>query len=150
MATASKTEQNTKLPGPEDRPGTSMVIFDGNCRICTGSVRILYRLDWGKKLSFLSLHDDAISQIAPDLTHDQMMKEMWVVDLNGRYHPGVKGIRYLSRRLVLLWIAVPVLHIPGTLPIWSWAYNKFASIRYRFGRNKDEDCGDACSIHFDR
>ncbi|WDI40697.1 thiol-disulfide oxidoreductase DCC family protein [Bremerella sp. P1] len=151
MSTQTQTQarkEKKSLPSPEDRPETDVVIYDGHCRICTGGVRILYRLDLGRRLSFLSLHDAKVAEVAPNLTHDQMMEEMWVVDVQGRQHSGAGAFRYLTRRIAMLWPVMPLLHIPGSLPLWSWLYQKVAAARYRFGKNTGEDCGDACAIHF--
>lgn len=148
---ATPTEASTPpqaLPGPAERPDSDVVIYDGHCKICTNGMRALYRLDVSGHLSFLSLHDPQVRQVAPDLTHDQMMEEMWVIDRNGGRHAGAGGFRYLTRRLGLLWPVMPLLHIPGSLPLWKWCYRRFAPIRYRFGRNSADDCGDACRIHF--
>ena len=149
MATQTQTRNTSPgLPDPTARPETDVVIYDGHCRICTGGVKILYRLDVRKQLSFLSLHDDRVAEVAPNLTFDQMMEEMWVVDTQGRQHSGAEAFRYLTRRLVLLWPVMPLLHIPGSLPLWKWLYRQVAAARYRFGKQTGEDCGDACQVHF--
>lgn len=149
MATQTHADaQQQVLPRPDERLGSDVVIYDGHCKICTGSVKLLDRLDVSGHISFLSLHDPQVGQIAPDLTHDQMMDELWVIDHKGGRHPGAGGFRYLTRRLGLLWPLMPLLHIPGSLPLWKWCYRRFAPIRYRFGRNSADDCGDACRIHF--
>jgi hypothetical protein len=47
---------------------------------------------------------------------------MYVVDRHGRARGGAAAVRYLSRRLVLLWpLAVP-LHVPGSMTLWNWLY----------------------------
>ncbi|MEW4456304.1 DUF393 domain-containing protein [Bremerella sp. JC817] len=151
MVTQTESRKTSKgLPDPAARPDTDVVIYDGHCRICTGGVKILYRLDVQKRLSFLSLHDARVADVAPNLTFDQMMEEMWVADIRGRQHSGAEAFRYLTRRLVLLWPVMPLMHIPGSLPVWKWMYRKVAAARYRFGKHTGEDCGDACQIHFGR
>jgi predicted DCC family thiol-disulfide oxidoreductase YuxK len=56
---------------------------------------------------------------------------MFVVDTGGRARGGAEAVRYLSRRLPLLWpLAVP-LHVPGSLPVWDWLYRFVARHRYR-------------------
>src|SRR5687768_2785246 len=100
-ATAEKIAK-ANLPGPEVRPEADVVIFDGHCRICTGSVRLLSRFDWGGRLAYLSLHDPRVAERYPDLTYDQMMAEMFVVDRAGKKRGGARAFRYLTRRLPLL------------------------------------------------
>jgi predicted DCC family thiol-disulfide oxidoreductase YuxK len=144
-ATAATSEK--RLPSPDVRPGADVVIFDGDCRICTGQIRLLARLDRGQRLSFISLHDPLVAERYPDLSHDDLMQQMYVVDGEGRRHGGVEAVRYLARRLPLLWWLAPLLHIPGSLPVWRFGYRSFARFRYRFGRTGACENGQ-CRVHF--
>ncbi len=138
------------LPDPDQTAATDVVIYDGHCRFCSGQVRNLYRLDWpsGGRLSFLSLHDPRVTERYPDLTTEQLMQQMYVVDRKGRRHGGSEAVRYLSRRLPLLWPFVPLLHLPGTAGLWRWGYHQVAKRRYQLaGKTCD---GDACSVHLNR
>ena len=146
LETAEKPKK-TRLPGPESRPNADVVIFDGHCRICTGGVELLSRFDWGGRLAYLSLHDQRVAERYPDLTHEQMMEEMYVIDQRGNRRGGAPGFRYLTRRLPLLWPVAPLMHIPFSMYLWSWIYRKIARARYRFGKLDDCENG-ACKVHF--
>ncbi|MCG8653679.1 MAG: DUF393 domain-containing protein [Pirellulales bacterium] len=124
------------------------MIYDGECNFCRSQVAKLHRFDrGGQKLAFISLHDPRVAQRYPDLSHQQLMDQMYVVDRAGRRHGGADAVKYLSRRLPLLWIIAPILHIPGTARLWRWMYRQVARRRYRLaGRNCEND---SCSIHFD-
>lgn len=134
------------LPSPADRPKADVVIFDGHCRMCTGQIRRLARWDWGGRLAYLSLHDAEVARRWPDLTHDALMEEMYLIDRRGHRHPGALAVRYLSRRLPTLWWLAPILHLPGTLRLWQWLYRQIAQRRYRFGQVAACDDG-ACRLH---
>lgn len=137
---------NGPLPTPAQRPEADVVIYDSHCRLCTGQVRRLARWDSRNRLAFLSLHDPLVAERYPDLTHDDLMKQMYVVDQRGRRHGGVAAIRHLSQRLPRLWPLMPLMHVPGSLPVWNWLYRQVAKNRYRFG--KTTECNDdACSLH---
>ena len=145
MSTA--TDTNPTAPAPADRPEGDVVIYDGHCRICTGQIRRLARWDWRRRLAFLSLHDAEVARRYPDLSHDDLMRQMYVVDRRGRRHGGAAAVRYLSRVLPPLWPLAPLLHLPGSLPLWNWCYRQVAERRYRFGRTGD--CADgSCRVHF--
>jgi len=134
------------LPTPLERPAADVVIYDGHCRICTAQIKRLARWDGGRRLAFLSLHDPQVAARYSDLSFDQLMRNMVVVDRLGRRHIGAAAIRYLSRRLPRLWPLAPLLHIPGSLPFWQWCYRQVADRRYRLGGQ--EACGDdACRLH---
>jgi predicted DCC family thiol-disulfide oxidoreductase YuxK len=143
---ANQLASPTSLPSPDERPNADVVIYDGHCRICTAQIRRLASWDWGARLSYLSLHDPRVPHSYPDLTHDALMKEMYVIDRAGRRHAGALALRYLSRRLPTLWWLAPLLHLPGTLPLWRWLYRQIANRRYRFGKIADCD-GGTCHLH---
>lgn len=138
------------LPIPEDLPNADVVIFDGKCVFCIGQVRNLLKLDGGERLSFMSLHDPEVTERYPDLTYDQMMEQMYVIDSAGSRYGGAAALRYLSRRLPKLWILAPLTHIPFTLPIQQWVYGQIARRRYKIANKDGRACeGGTCSIHFE-
>ena len=134
------------LPSPTGSPHADIVIYDGHCRFCTNSVRWLHEFGGGR-LAFLSLHDEEVARRFPELTHDQMMEEMFVVDQAGKALGGAAAFRYLTRRLPLLWILAPMLHIPFSLGLWKFLYRQVAQRRYRWGRTDSCESG-SCDVHF--
>jgi len=146
IASDSKGFSGQHLPGPDERPEADVVIYDGHCRICTTQVRKLLWWDSGQRLAYVSLHNPLIAERYPDLSHDQLMQEMAIVDHRGGRHFGASAIRYLTLRLPRLWWAAPVLWFPGSLLVWRFLYRQIANRRYKFG--KIEDCdGGSCSLH---
>jgi len=143
---ATVAAQPTLLPSLDQRPNADVVIYDGHCRICTAQIERLARLDPAGRLAYLSLHDPEVSRRYPDLSHERLMQEMYVVDQQGRRHHGAEAIRHLSRRLPRLWWLAPLLHLPGTMSLWQWLYRQIANRRYRFGRVESCD-GGTCHLH---
>ena len=134
------------LADPDTLSDADVVIYDGQCNFCRSQVTNLRRLDCcGNRLSFLSLHDPRVAQRYPDLSHDDLMEQMYVVDRRDRRHGGADAVRYLSRRLPLLWVVAPILHIPGTARLWRWMYKQVAKRRYKLAGKSCEN--DVCSIH---
>jgi len=147
IATEPTTSSRAALPGPDQRPLADVVIYDGHCRICIAQISFLERWFAAGRLAYLSLHDSRVAARYPDLSHDAMMREMYVVDRRDRRHGGAAAIRYLSRRLPRLWWLAPLLHLPGSMPLWSWLYRQVAKRRYQFGRLESCDDG-SCRLHF--
>ncbi len=134
------------LPDPDSLSDADVVIYDGECNFCRCQVENLRRLDWsGSRLAFLSLHDARVAERYPDLTHEALMEQMYVIDRYGGRHGGADAVRYLTRRLPTLWIVAPLLHLPFTAWIWRWGYRQVAKRRYRLAGKSCEN--DACSIH---
>lgn len=154
MPTTDSFSGADALPGPDSRPDADLVIYDGQCQFCRAQVERLARFDalgrWfggAGRLSYISLHDPRVRERFPDLTHDMLMEQMYVVDGQGRRHGGADAVRYLSRRLRVLWPLAPILHVPLSAYLWRWLYGQVARQRYRW--NKPDCTGDSCKIHFD-
>ena len=145
MKIANSKSQN--LPSPEDLPHADVVIFDGHCRFCRSQIARIHRADGtNNRLAFVSLHDPMVKQRWPDLSHDQLMAEMTIIDTAGNRYGGAGAFRYLTRRLPRWWILAPIMHFPGIMILASWAYQQIAKRRYLWG--KTEKCDDGnCAIH---
>ena len=139
------------LPYAKIYPERDVVIFDGDCKFCLKQVRNLKWVDGkARRLSFVSLHDPFVAEEYPDLEYEQMMQEMYIVDTAGNRYAGASAFRYLTRRLPVLWILTPILHIPFSLPLWKMMYRIVATHRYRIaGKNQADGCQDgSCDIHY--
>jgi predicted DCC family thiol-disulfide oxidoreductase YuxK len=147
MSSESTASEPVRLPDPDERPAASVLIYDGHCRFCTAQVKRLDRWDRKGQLAFLSLHDPRVAERCPDLTHEQLMEQMYLITPSGERYGGAAAFRYLSRRLPRLWALAPFLHIPFSLPLWQWGYRLVARQRYRWGRTDACD-DDHCAIHF--
>lgn len=120
------------------RPAHDTVIYDGRCRFCRGQVALLKRFDLGGRLRPVSLHEPEVAREFPELSADDLHARMYVVDTQGRAHGGAEAVRYLSRRLPLLWPLALPLHVPGSLPAWERLYRFIARHRYRIAGTCDE------------
>lgn len=120
------------------KPPRDTVLYDGRCRFCRSQVAILRRLDLGRALEFTSLHNPSVGHDFPELAHDDLLAQMVVVDKAGLARGGADAVRYLSRRLPLLWPLAVLLHVPGTLPLWAALYRFIARNRMRIAGSCDD------------
>lgn len=130
---------------PLARPDQDVVLYDGQCNFCTAQINNLRRMDGKDRLAFVSLHHPDVAINYPDLSFEQLMEQMWVISPAGNRYGGADALRYLTRRLPILWLLAPIMHIPGSMPLWRFAYRQVAKRRYKIaGRNCD---GGTCSLH---
>ncbi len=155
ISTISKKPQLDPLPTPAELPDADVVIFDGKCKFCQQQVRNLRWWDGKNRLAFVSLHDPFVAERYPDLTHEQMMDQIYVVPAEStgksdRRYGGAAAIAYLSTRLPRLWLAAPVLHFPFAMPIWQFCYRQVAKRRYKIAGEQDDGCDPdgSCDLHF--
>lgn len=121
-----------------ERP--ALVIFDGVCNFCVGSVNFVLRHEAGDRLQFTPLQSGTGSRMVRDLGFDPADAKTFVLVDDGRAYvrsaAAIRVARYLRwpwRALAAIWI------VPR--PVRDWAYNVVASNRYRwFGRM------DACMV----
>ncbi len=123
-----------------------VVLYDGQCNFCRSQINMLRRLDGRNRLEFVSLHNPEVATSYPNLTYEQLMEQIWIVTPSGAQYGGAYAVKYLSVRLPMLWPIAPVMHIPFSMPLWSFLYRQVARYRYKIaGRDCDE--GGTCSLH---
>jgi len=120
------------------KPVRDTVLYDGGCRFCRGQIALLRRLDPTGRLAFTSLHDPQVARDFPEIPPEELLAQMYVVDRAGLARGGAEAVRYLSRRLPLLWPLALPLHIPGSMPVWNGLYRFIARHRYRIAGRCDE------------
>lgn len=134
-----------RLADPDESPNSDIVIWDGDCRFCRKQVERLAWFDATQSLSYMSLHDPRVAERFPQLSHEQLMAQLWVIRPRGQIFGGADAIRYLSLRLPLLWPIAPLLYIPFSLGLWRWLYRQVAARRYRLA---GRDCNsESCHLH---
>ncbi len=149
QAVIGESVSQNGLPSPTELPSAVVLIYDGKCQFCTQQVKRLHRWDGKERLAFISLHDPSVTAAYPDLTHEKLLEQMYIVDQAGNRHGGAAAFRVLTRKLPRLWLIVPLLHIPFSLPIWQWMYMQVARRRYQLSKDQGAVCdGDSCDIHF--
>lgn len=141
----ARDDQAKYLPDPDQRPGSDVVLWDGECNFCRKQVNRLRALDLRGRLSFLSLHDHRAALRYPQLSYEQMLQEMWVITPKGARYGGADALRYLSRALPMLWPLAPLLHLPMSMRLWRRLYREIARRRYQLA-GKQCDNG-SCQLH---
>ena len=84
-------------------PAHDTVLFDGECRFCQRQIAILRALDVQRRFIYTSLHESSVSIDFPELSSKQLQEQMFVIDTQGNARGGAVAVRYLSRKLPLLW-----------------------------------------------
>lgn len=123
-------ETKTACPSPA-RP-KAVVLYDGQCRLCQKSVRLLQRLDWFHRLAYQDARAETNWPVTePPLQFEQLMSEMHVVTPRGRVHRGFMAFRWIAWRLPLVAFVAPLLYVPGVPALGRRVYRWVA--RNRFG-----------------
>lgn len=116
-----------------------LVLFDGECALCSGFVRFLIARDRRMRLQFGTLGDDAAGKILrsagldPDALPDALPDSLVVID-GGRALVGSDGVLAIARAMPFPWRTLAALrHVPR--PLRDAIYRVVARNRHRwFGR----------------
>ena len=124
--------------------GRYTVLYDGGCPMCRRTARVLRRLDWLRRLTFVDAIDPAVRErVAPGLTEAEVLVEMYVVDETGARSGGYAGYLWMARAVPLLWPMALLGPLPGVRQLGDAIYRYVAANRVRRGRCTDQVCAPA-------
>ena len=117
-----------------------IVVFDGVCNLCTGSVRFILEHEADDGLLFTSLQSTAGQRLLREAGFDPADARTIVVLSGGRAHARSNAVFEIARHLRWPWrLACVARIIPG--PVRDWLYDRVAARRYDwFGRR------DTCMV----
>ena len=127
-----------------ERPPTNVVLYDGDCPLCTFQMRVITWLDWFNIVSLLPIADPRAHEIAPRLTRTDLQEAIHCITKSGKIYRGARCLRFIGMGMPL---AVPfalVLWIPGIIFIAEIFYRWFSRNRYLISRIFG--CKEACAI----
>ena len=121
-------------------PMTALVIFDGVCNLCVGSVKFILRYEAGPDLQFAAVQSALGSRMASEHGFDPTDVKTFILIEDGKAYfrsdAAIHVALYLRRPW--RWLAA-VRFVPRC--VRDWGYNLVAANRYRwFGRT------DSCMV----
>ena len=121
-----------------------ILLFDSDCPLCTFQSRLLSWMDWFHVVEMVPLKEARATEIAPDITREDLLEAIHCITPEGEIHRGARAIRFLGMRIPLL---IPVglfLWIPGVIKIaeivYAWVSRNRLFLSRIFG------CKGACAI----
>jgi predicted DCC family thiol-disulfide oxidoreductase YuxK len=122
------------------------VLYDGNCRICTGQVRLIERYNDAGLLELLDMNSAEAQARFPQVSPADAQRELHLVAPDGSLYRGASAVRETLLRLPSLRGLGELLRIPGAMLIANPVYAFVARNRYLLG-GRNEQCDDGtCSL----
>ncbi len=125
-------------------PHGNIVIYDGDCSLCTFQSRVITWLDWFNTVSLLPISHPRVPEIAPRLTRADLHEAIHCVAADGSIHRGARCLRHISLRMPLAFLFGLVLWIPGVIYVAEVFYRWISRNRHLLSRLFG--CKDACAI----
>ncbi|MFH2202827.1 MAG: DUF393 domain-containing protein [Elusimicrobiota bacterium] len=82
-------------------PAKPLVVYDGECGFCTGSLRWLKRLDWLRRFDALPYQSAEVYRRFPQLRREDCTRELHLCFANGDIYKGGDAIGRILLRLPL-------------------------------------------------
>jgi predicted DCC family thiol-disulfide oxidoreductase YuxK len=115
------------------------MLYDGNCRICTGQAETVAAFNDDGLIEILDLNSPEVRARFPQVTPDAAQRELHLVAPDGSLFRGAEAVRETLLRLPSLRGLGELMRVPGAMslarPLYAWV----AANRYLFGRT-----GDSC------
>ncbi len=106
------------------------VLYDGSCTFCRRSIFVLVMLDHLHRLTIVNFREPAIrKKYAPDISEKDLNRALHIRFPDRSTFSGFHAFRQLASNLPLLWIFVPILHLPLASYIGSKLYRRISSSR---------------------
>lgn len=104
--------------------------YDGDCGFCRAAVRLLARLDFGRRVQWTDFR--GLTAPPPELSWGDLAAAAYLERPGtGQRYRGFYAFRMLTLRLPPLWVLTPPLWLPGTHWLGERAYQWVARNRYR-------------------
>lgn len=121
-----------------------IVLYDGDCSLCTFQMRLITWMDWFNTVSLLPIADPRAQEVAPRLTRTDLQEAIHCVAQDGKIYRGARCLRFIGMRMPL---AVPFalfMWIPGVIYVAEIFYRWLSRNRYLLSRVFG--CKEACAI----
>ena len=124
-------------PGPIETSGKILVLFDGVCNLCNGSVQFIIRRDPESKFLFASLQSDfGKSQLLKFGLNPDFLHSILVIENNTLYQKSDAALKIASR-LKGPWHLLTVFKLFPRF-IRNGIYDLISSRRYKLFGKKDQ------------
>jgi predicted DCC family thiol-disulfide oxidoreductase YuxK len=127
-----------------ERGPTNIVLYDGDCSLCTFQSRVITWLDWFNTVSLMPIADARAHEIAPRLTRTDLHEAIHCVAKSGKIYRGARCLRFIGVRMPLAWPFALVMWIPGVIVVAEIFYRWLSRNRYVLSRMFG--CKEACVI----
>ena len=127
-----------------ERHATHIVLYDGDCSLCTFQMRVITWLDWFNAVSLLPIADPRAAALAPQLTREDLLEAIHCLTRDGKIHRGARCLRFIGLRMPLAFPFALLLWLPGVIYLAEIGYRWISRNRHLLSRVFG--CKEACVI----
>ena len=118
----------------EEKPKKAVLIYDGNCPVCSGTIAWIRDHEQKDAFETLSCQSTEMSERFPSMEKAVCMQAMQLVLPDGTVLPGEKALPEIFKRLRRYRLAAHMFKLPGMETISRAFYRWFADRRYHIAK----------------
>jgi predicted DCC family thiol-disulfide oxidoreductase YuxK len=122
------------------------LLFDGNCRICSGQAELVARYDSAGRIQPLDMNTPEARASFPQVTPAAARRELHLVAPDGALYRGPEAVRQTLLRLPRLRALGRLMGLPGAMAVARPLYRLVARNRYLLGGRAGACDGDSCRL----
>lgn len=125
------------------------IFYDGSCSVCSREVEQYGRRDRHGLLILIDISDPAFDPAPFNISREQFMYELHVIDRNGAIYRGIDAFRAIWLAFPsskLLRLCVTLITLPLINPLARLCYRAFARIRRYLPKRYDSCKSGSCRI----
>lgn len=119
-----------------EEPSHPILLFDGVCNLCSGSVQFIIKRDPGARFRFASLQSATGERLLAELRIDRMALDSLIVVEEGRWYKESDAVLRIVRILGGPWKALGIFRLIPR-PLRDRLYRLVARNRYRWFGKKE-------------
>ena len=129
------------------RRSAPLVLYDGECALCTRQAGLLRRITPPGTWEFVPLQSPALHGILPAaLTPERLRAQMYVLEPGGRAYGGAAAVARVLGTVPLLGVLAHLYDFPLLRPLADYLYAWVAHRRYRLFGRRPACRDDACRL----
>ena len=114
-----------------------IIVFDGICNLCNGSVRFILRHEKDSLFQFAALQSETGKSLLAWCGLPESFADAVIYIANGRAYLGSTAALQIGRRLKFPWSMISSLGLRFPEIVRGWVYRQIAAYRYQwFGKQE--------------
>ncbi|MFT3895181.1 MAG: DCC1-like thiol-disulfide oxidoreductase family protein [Anaerolineales bacterium] len=114
-----------------------IILFDGVCNLCNGSVRFILKYERDRSFRFASLQSDVGQELLKWCGLPPNYAEAVIYLENGIFHAGSCAALKIGQRLLFPWSILAFIGLLVPQFIRDWVYNQIGKHRYQWFGKQD-------------
>ncbi|MEW6083267.1 MAG: DCC1-like thiol-disulfide oxidoreductase family protein [Chloroflexota bacterium] len=121
----------------EEIASQHIVLFDGICNLCNGSVKFILRHERAALFRFASIQSEAGKELLIWCGLPQNFSDAVIYIENGNAHQGSTAALRIGKRLKFPWSAMSSMGLLAPSTVREWVYRQIGAHRYQWFGKRD-------------